>query len=184
MYDAKVYQVFIAATDDREIAIPLIWDWNNRYSFNQKVILHLCTKKEDADITVEMGSHDEFEKLLTTQLAIKTGKAVSKAPEPQPATIASFNPVSEKAELLLLAAASSKEGKLHCTQTGGKYLLQADYVELVPEQNNRTKAAYREAVEELITRAFFASNARGTAYSITDEGFKYADELENGKASS
>jgi hypothetical protein len=91
--------------------------------------------------------------------------------------------LSTDAQELLVAASQGKTGDIHMYSTFGGQFVAVDDRQFVETGNPRSAAKWRAAVEELSRQRLVESRDRdGFVFSLTDAGYRLADQLKRGGA--
>jgi hypothetical protein len=86
--------------------------------------------------------------------------------------------ISEEARHVLLEAAKDPHGTVLMLKTTGGFALQAHGQQLVDGNDVRVEAAYREAVNDLVSRRLLETRGgKGEVFTLTKRGWRMSDEL-------
>jgi hypothetical protein len=86
--------------------------------------------------------------------------------------------LSAEARHILIEASRDKNGKILMTKTNHGFSVQANGKQLCDSHDARAEAAYREAVNDLVSRQLLEDRGRnGQAFALTGRGWTLADEL-------
>jgi hypothetical protein len=103
------------------------------------------------------------------QVAAVSRKPVRESAEPQ---------LSAEAQHVLLEAARDPHGAVLMLNTTEGFILQAHGQQLVDGNDVRVEAAYREAVNDLVSsRLFETRDGKGELFTLTKRGWRMSDEL-------
>lgn len=131
-------------------------------------------------LTSDFDSDDDFREKLQRHLSIKLNEpkyqssSAATVEKPAPANAAKL---SDKALLLLKEAAQDASGDIVMDFFGGgAFVVQTNGKELNEDNTARTKAAWEDAIEELVTRGFM-KRVSEVAVQITEKGYQAADSI-------
>jgi hypothetical protein len=86
--------------------------------------------------------------------------------------------LSEEARHVLLEAAKDPHGTVMMFKSSGGFTLQSHDQQLVDGRDVRVEAAYREAVNDLVSRRLFETrDGKGQVFSLTKRGWRMSDVL-------
>ncbi len=112
----------------------------------------------------------------------KLGRVLSQVVPSAPPADPDESDLSDEAKHLLVEVSKDDRGVLAMGKSSLGFDLTAHGVQLVDGTDPRVEAAYREAVNDLVSRRLFEPRGtKGESFALTNRGWKLADELAGGR---